>query len=742
MTNKLLKLILSKNYWRYFVLYFYHCLIFSEFTYSQRPLLIGETEQIIDSLIAYNKQRIYDNDVTELIRNNDKILSLLTDLPEMRQNYYRGMVYNSQGIIYNKLRENEKSIDFFNKSIEFALISRDSILAARAYNNKAIAQIYHDYTISEAIDSYKSAQLYLGPNDSILNNRINLNIAWAYTKKKQYNHAKEYIDLSKDFTLNYGNPQEKTYFYHIDGQFHESKDSLNYAIKQYEKALEIGNQFEVDAVPEIYRDYANALEGIDSLEKALQNLKKYADLKEKNFKLTQLAQNEIANSRFEVARLTREKRKAEGKMNRSQNLSAIALGSLFVLFIFLFTLWRLNKKNIKLADLLSVQNEKLQITNDKYEKTLQQKSQFISTVSHELRTPLYGVVGITSLLLDSKNLDYQQNEYLHSLKFSGDYLLNLINDILLMSKIEVNKIEPIIENFDIKELAYNIVQSFSHRTDETENNFKLDIDDTIPSHISGDRLRLSQILINLIGNANKFAQNGNILLRLSKTTTNKDRISILFEVIDNGIGIPADKQEEIFESFSQVDASESAFKGTGLGLPIIKKLIEFYGGTIHVESELGKGSKFWFQLDFKITEEENLSLNRSNVSSINVINRKILIVEDNKINQLVTRKTLENSNFICDIAENGQIAVEMLAHKEFDAILMDLHMPVMNGIEATQEIRKFNTSIPIILLTASEMKMDDPLLAGVEINEILIKPYDTQHFFDVILKALQKNSIT
>lgn len=740
MINEIFKILYLPRYVRILALYIGFCFVFSPFISGQRTLLKGEIEQIADSLIQYNREHLHDNDMSVIIRNNNKILSLIDDLPKVRKNYYRGMVHNSQGIVFYKLRENEKAIDFFDKAITHAIMSKDSILAARAYNNKAIAQVYSNFKISKAINSYKSGQKYLGSKDSILFNRINLNIAWAYTKNGHFAKAEEYIKLSNDFTLAYGNPQEQTYFHHINGQLLKAKDSIALAIEEFKTALQIGIEHDVDVVPEIYKYYAQALERTDSLKASIENLKIYADLQEKKFRLTQLAQNEIANSTFEVARFQREKQQAEDKMNRSRNLSIIALGSLLVLFIFLFTLWHLNKKNIKLANLLTLQNEKLQVTNDKYEKALQQKSQFISTVSHELRTPLYGVVGITSLLLASKNLDKQQNEYLHSLKFSGDYLLNLINDILLMSKIEVNKIEPIIESFNIKELARDVVQSFSHQTDEAENNFELQIDEKIPSHISGDRLRLSQILINLIGNANKFTRDGTIILRLHQTNLKQDKISILFEVIDNGIGIPADKQDEIFESFSQVDASESAFKGTGLGLPIIKKLIEFYGGHISVESSLGKGSKFWFQLNFKVVKNENLATTQSRISNINVINKKILIVEDNKINQLVTRKTLENSNFICEVADNGQIAVDMVSEKEFDAILMDLHMPVMNGIEATREIRKLHKNIPIVLLTASEMKMDDPKIIGVGIDEILIKPYDTQHFFDVILKALRKAS--
>ncbi|UZO82420.1 ATP-binding protein [Aquimarina sp. ERC-38] len=705
---------------------------------AQRALLKGEIEQVVDSILLHNKGRIYDDDISEVINNNNKVLILVENLPNPQKERYQAEAYNLQGIVYYQLEEMEKAVDFFNKTAAIAEKNKDSLLAARALGNIAIIRIDSYKDLTGAIKNYKQALTLLRPVDSIAENRVQLNMAWAYAKNKQYAEAKNILNLCEEFTFAYGNPQERTYFYHIDGQYYHSIDSLDLAADAYQEAIRLGKEHDVDAVPDIYKDYAFTLRALGKPEATIANLLTYADLKDQEFQNMQKAQNEIANSRFEVAHFQREKRYAESRMNRSRILSKIAIGSLAVLVVFLFTLWYLNRKNIKLASLLSVQNDQLQLTNDKYEKALKQKSQFINTVSHELRTPLYGVVGITSLLLNSKNLDEQQSEYLNSLKFSGDYLLNLINDILLMSKIEVSKIEPIIESFNLKELSISIVKSFDNLTDEANNQIEYHIDPDIPTIVSGDRLRLSQILINLIGNANKFTAGGLIQLKLSCTKYTSTDIQILFEVIDNGIGIPEDKQEDIFESFSQVDAKESAFKGTGLGLPIIKKLIEFYGGTIAVESELGKGSRFWFELTFKTVKEDIKQTEQTQNSDFDIVNKKILVAEDNKINQLVTKKTLENFGFICDLADNGQIAIDMFQNKTYDAILMDLHMPVMNGIEAIKQIRKSDTSIPIVLLTASEMKQDDPLLQNVAINEILIKPYATQHFFNVILNVLRK----
>lgn len=694
----------------------------------------------IDSLISDTLPKLFKNDdLKSAIASNDQILQYAENLPKKEKNHYKAIAYNIQGFIYNRLREPEKAKDFFNKSIEHARISKSNVTESKAYNNLAIliVQDYKDYDL--AVDYYSKALEVLGEDSPNYQNLLIINIAWGYTKKGDYKTAIEYLDRAKEYTDKNAGEREKAYLYHLYGKYFAYKGELEKAEENFSKALKIAESKNIELVPEIYYDYAHIKHQTGNFDEAFSMTQKHIKLKDKQSENRQRAQNEIANAKYEVARFQREKEIAEQKMNNSKTFSIITIISLIVLATFFTALWLLNHRRKVLTERLEKQNQELQIANEKYVTASKQKSQFINTVSHELRTPLYGVIGITSLLLEDKKLNEQQTEYLNSLKFSGDYLLNLINDILLMSKIEVNKIEPILENFDLKELVSNIVNSFRHQTDENENSIYLEIEKNIPNVIYGDRLRLSQILINLIGNATKFTKNGDIWLRLKNWRQTQKNIEIRFEVEDNGMGIPKDKQEEIFENFSQLDTKESAFKGTGLGLPIIKKLVEFYGGEIKLKSEKGKGSLFWFELSFELIEQDKSVTNGQVKSPINVFNKKILIVEDNKINQLVTRKTLENSNFICDIADNGKIALDKTAENHYDIILMDLNMPVMDGLEAIQKIRESDNTTPIILLTASEMNKDDDLVKDIGIQDVLVKPYDTQHFFNVIIENLGAN---
>ena len=258
----------------------------------------------------------------------------------------------------------------------------------------------------------------------------------------------------------------------------------------------------------------------------------------------------------------------------------------------------------------------------------------------------------------------------------------------------------------------------------------------------GDPLKLSQVLINLIGNSVKFTQNGEVVIRVSKLDQNSSKVKLHFEVEDNGVGISKKKQKSIFETFSQASLQiNRKFGGTGLGLSIVKNLLELMGSKIHLESQLGKGSKFWFNINFNVSEEfqeENTLPNTAfEVDYAALVNKQVLVVEDNKINQMITKKILEKNKMLCDVADNGMDAIKMTQEKNFDVILMDIHMPGISGIEATQKIREFDKDLPIIALTAVTIdeNLDDFYRAGF--NEIIPKPFKTEEFFEKIFKTLQ-----
>ncbi len=329
------------------------------------------------------------------------------------------------------------------------------------------------------------------------------------------------------------------------------------------------------------------------------------------------------------------------------------------------------------------------LARQKAEDAARSKQQFMSTMSHEIRTPLNEVIGITNLLLQGGPRE-DQMDYIKALKFSGNHLLTLVNDVLDYNKMESGKIIFEQTQFNLSDFLNEILRSYSFRSKAKNLVFDIKKASNLPVEVIGDPIRLNQILSNLLSNALKFTIHGSIQVLVKELSRTYNQSKIEFTVTDTGIGIPKDKHSVIFDSFTQASSDTTRhFGGTGLGLAICKKLIELQGGTIMLESEPEKGSTFKFAITFGISEKSG----QSQVIEVpenytGLEGKKILVAEDNKINFFVANKFLIGWGIIVTHAENGQIALDILEKEDFDLILMDLHMPVMDGIEATRVIRK------------------------------------------------------
>src|SRR5580698_4381147 len=378
---------------------------------------------------------------------------------------------------------------------------------------------------------------------------------------------------------------------------------------------------------------------------------------------------------------------------------------------------------------------------EKAEQAAKAKAQFLSVMSHELRTPLNAVIGITHLLMQSQPREDQQED-LRTLQFSGESLLHIINDILDFTKLDSGKIELSAIDFNLRELAQSLYQSFSYKAKEKGIVFDVEFDQRIPFCVKGDNFRISQVLNNLISNAIKFTQVGSVKLKVEMTEENGALFSARFSVMDTGIGIARDKQEKIFEQFTQADSDTTRlYGGTGLGLSISTKLVELMGSTIFVDSTPGKGSTFHFGVVLQrgevgetvVTAQAPKVVSKTNEQ---FRNKRILLAEDNLFNANIARRFITGWGGEIDLVVDGRQALEFVARTKYDLILMDVQMPVLDGFACTRKIRKHFKDIPIIAVTASPKNEIINEIMACGMNDFVSKPFKPNELRTKILEYL------
>jgi signal transduction histidine kinase/CheY-like chemotaxis protein len=365
------------------------------------------------------------------------------------------------------------------------------------------------------------------------------------------------------------------------------------------------------------------------------------------------------------------------------------------------------------------------------------KSLFLANMSHEIRTPMNGMLSLVQVL-QTTELDDKQKDYLQSIDRAGGILMSLIDDLLDLSRIESGKLEINVKTFKVWEFLEDILLQVEYLFDDKDVHFNVDVNDSLPDYLVTDDIRLKQVVINLINNAVKFTSHGEVNFIMKGNKLDDDHFNLHFEVSDTGMGIPKEKLNSIFEPFQQLSPTRIYNKGAGLGLPICKKIIDALDGKIKIDSTEGKGSRFILDFTFPIAESNDV-IEEKETTNISLEPITILLVEDDQISRLAVNTWLSDNGHRIIIAENGKLAVDYLQEHDVDVILMDVHMPEMNGIEATKIIKEKNLSqAPIIGMTASVMNDERESYVEAGMDVLVEKPINFERLISIIKEKINK----
>ncbi len=667
--------------------YFYQGNYGDALKYSQMALVLSKKSDDLGQIAkAYNGLGIvYRNlqmleDATEALEQAKSYFQQLDDLDG------ENLVNNNLGLVVWGLKDYDKAIAYFRDVLAHDKSLEERLYGAGAMQNMALVYIDQGkYTLADTMCA-RAIKIYRAFDKQWFIATSLLNRALACKKKKQYDRAFEYIRQAQEIAQEIKAPE-------LTMDCYQANALLNQQTGAYKEAITYFHQ---------YYDLRDSL---------------YSH--EKNLEIERLKEE------FESDQKDQENAMLESKNSRLSLLRNLLIIGFVMISIFSAILYYSLKLRQKANKQLRLKTEELTRAKNEAERATRAKADFLSIMSHEIRTPLNGVIGLANHLLDSNPRADQTND-LTTLRFSAKNLLTILNDILDFSRSEAEKITLESVDFDLSTLTDNLVRT--HQAAAEGKGIALTFEaSNAPKHVKGDPTRLGQVLNNLLSNAIKFTAEGSVTLAV---TSGQTPDMVHFSVIDTGIGLSEAQQQVIFDEFSQASPDISRrYGGTGLGLAISKRLVHLMDSQIRLTSQEGKGSCFEFEVLLPTVSPPHQTLDTLNTQP-SLEGLHVLLAEDNRINQIVVKKFLQRWGIHLDIVVNGKEALEKVQNHLYDLVLMDIHMPEMDGREATRLIRTLSSPLhaqtPVIALTASVLQLDNHWLTEAGLDGFVMKPFEPE----------------
>lgn len=665
----------------------------------------------------------------------DKAIEVLSEALELSKTHLNqksiALSYIYLADVYRDLREREQSKEYYFKALKIAEKIKNEWIKAKV--NTGLGELSRSYGQNNiALQYYLEALNNILQTDNVyLQGVAYKNIAEMYRENRNIEKSIENFKQALSKFERIDNKRELAEVNFSLGELYQRKKEFDKAIVYMKNSLGFaeltGHQ---DYIKKGYKNLAEVYEQNNDFKNAYDYLKYYSAIKDTKFISELEAQIELEKKNREIALINQENQfRVEKERSRTYILLSIAILTIIFSIILYYNLRQKNKIN-----------KELEKATELAQRSKKEKEEFFAYTSHEIRTPLNAVVGMTQLL-EQTNLDEVQYKYLKTIKYSAKNILFLVNDVLDLAKLEKGAIVLEKIDFSLRSIVNEIIDALSFKTKEKPVTLRAIIDEDVPDRIKGDPLRLNQILLNLTDNALKFTEKGEVTISIRKESENDESVTLYFEVLDTGIGIPPEKIEKIFKSYEQagVDTTRN-YGGTGLGLAITKQLVELMDSKIEIRSKEGEGTVFSFSITFPKGEEVDASeVDKDKVVSLS--NVSILAVDDTDLNRSIFYDLVhsEKHNVSVDLAEDGEKALALCQKKKYDVILMDLQMPVLNGFDTTRKIREgnnLNRNTPVIAMTAHAIDGVAERCDEAGMDDYIAKPINLYQLYGKIKRVL------